>query len=139
MAKRLGNEAKVAVSTDDNTYNDIGNITSGSFSISIDKADSTDADSSGAKEEVQTNEQMSLDVTARANPSDTGQAALIDEEDDKNQLYYRVRLKEAAGEPEWKFRGNLNDLGVSFPYSDIQEMTINVTSTGAITRSTQST
>lgn len=137
MAKQIGRNAVVAVSTDDATYYDVGNVTTVSFDGATDKADSTDADSAGAKEELQTNEQYSLDITARYNIADTAQGMLVDADANKTVLYYRIRPKEVAGEREWKFQGNLNSLSVSAPYDGVQEITVGVTSTGAITRATQ--
>lgn len=137
MAKQLGRNAKIAVSSDDITYNDIGNITSSSWDGATDKAESTDADSGGAKEELQTDEQYSLDVTSRYNISDTAQAALLTSEENKTQLYYRIRPREVAGEKEWKFQGNINSVSLSAPHADVEEIQIGVTSTGAITRATQ--
>lgn len=137
MAKQLGRNAVIAVSSNGVTYTDVGNVLSISFDVATDKAESTDADSGGAKEELQTDEQASLDITARYNVADAGQLLLFAEEAAKAVLYYRVRPKEATGEREWVFQGNLNSLSVSAPYADVEELSVSVTSTGAITRATQ--
>jgi len=138
MAKQLGRSAVISVSTNDSTYYDVGNITSSDWSGSTDKADSTDADSGGSKEELQTDEQQELNITARYNSADTAQGMLIDADANKTQLYYRIRPKAVAGEREWKFLGNLNSLAVSAPHADVEELQVGISSTGTITRATQS-
>lgn len=138
MAIIIGRKAKVATSTDDSTYNDLGKVISGTLSITDDIADSTTNDSNGYKEGEYADQQASLDLTMKYDGSNTAQQQLIDEKcTNRSKLYFRIRPEETSGEEQWKFLATLDDISVDFSTGEVEELSITASSSGTITNSTQ--
>jgi len=138
MAIIIGRNSKIAVSTDDITYNDIGKITSGSMGTTIDIADATTNDSGGFKEGEYADQQASVDVTAKYDSSNTAQGQILDEfYTNRSKLYFRIRPEESAGEREWKFLATLSDVSIDMSTGEVEEISITADSSGAITIATQ--
>ena len=138
MAIILGRNSKIAVSTDDSTYNDLGKVLSGSLSIDTDVADATTNDSAGFKEGEYADQQASVEATMKYDSSNTGQAALLTEVcTNKTKLWFRVRPKEAVGEKQWKFLATVESLGTDFSTGEVEELSCSAVSSGAVTMSAQ--
>ena len=137
MATIIGRNCKVAISTDDTTYYDLGKVTSGGLSIDQDLADETNNDSAGWKESKVADKQISLDVGGKFNSSDNGQKAAMDSIMNGTTIYLRFRPAEGAGETQWKGQFQLSNWGVDTATGDVEDFSVAAQSTGAIVRSAQ--
>jgi hypothetical protein len=133
----IGRLSKIKVSDDDVTYNSLGKVTSGTFSISDDVADDTNNDSNGYKEEVLSDQQMTVDFEVKYLVSDTAQAQVITAKTGRTTIYVEAYPQETSGEKKFKFLANITELSIDTQTSEVITMTGTFQSTGTITTSTQ--
>jgi hypothetical protein len=137
MATIIGRNAKVAISTDDTTYYDLGKVTSGGLSIDVDLADETNNDSGGWKESKVADKQATVDVGGKFNSADNGQKAAMASIIAGSNIYLRFRPAEGAGETQWKGLFQLSNWGVDTATGDVEDFSVSTQSTETVAQSTQ--
>jgi TP901-1 family phage major tail protein len=137
MADVKGRTAKLAVSTDDSTYYDIGGAKDISFSASRDTIDVTDNDSTG-QEHLEGLPSASLSFTCNYDEADTAFSTLLTSNENGTQIYYRYRPRgDTSTAKEYKFQGTITSFEASGATDGAVEMSVEVESTGSITYGTQ--
>jgi hypothetical protein len=139
MPGTIGRRAKVAVSTDDVNYLDVGLVKSANLSSATDVADDTTNDSNGFKEGLYADAQSTLAVTARYDDTEPGLIAIMDEYFTlKSKLYIRYRpTGDVSGDKQWIFLATIDDFNMSTSTGESEECDFTATSTGAINMSNQ--
>jgi predicted secreted protein len=137
MAHAVGKSSKLAVSTDGISYTDVGGLTSVDSDQANDTADTSDFDSAGHKEQVYTFDQNKLSVSGHIDEADTGFDMLLTSLFSKTILYYRYRPETGSGKKQYVFQGLIESLKHSSPHDGVIDYTLDVSSTGAVTKSNQ--
>lgn len=138
MAIIIGRRSKIAVSINDVTYNDIGKVMSGSLGSSIDIADATTNDSGGFKEGEYADQQATVDVTAKYDSANLGQAAILTEVyTNRAKVWIRIRPEVSVGQKEWKFLATIDDATIDASTGEVEEFSFTGSSSGTITIGTQ--
>jgi len=137
MATIIGRNAKVAISSDDSTYYDLGKVTSGGLSIDVDLADETNNDSAGWKESKVADKQGSVEIGGKFNSADNGQKAAMSSIINGTTIYLRFRPAEGAGETQWKGLFQLSNFGVDTETGGVEDYKVSAQSTGAVAQSAQ--
>lgn len=138
MAAKIGRLGELKCSTTDSSYTNVGLLTSLSFSFANNTADTTNYDDLGNMTQIYSNRQLSLSFEAIYDASNAGQLILITEAfTNRGILYFEYYPEETAGEKKWKFQATLDSFDHSTAEADAQTLSCSLTSTGAITMSTQ--
>jgi hypothetical protein len=137
MATKIGRNAKVAISDDGITYVDIGKVTSASMSFASDMADETNNDSGGFKDEQPADSQAVIELSGKADVTDTGQVALSDCAFLKTKKYFRFRSHTNPGDPEFVFQGHASDFSNDTETGAVEDLSATITSSGTVTKQAQ--
>jgi hypothetical protein len=134
LAKKSGRLGKVAVSTDDITYNDIAEVTEISYSLAHETEDATSFTSGGVKNSDYGETQVSLSVQYLYDPADVGQDRVRTSAEGKTKIWYRYRpAGDSSGEDSIKFQGKIESLEYGNARNEKATQSLSVVSDGAIT------
>lgn len=130
MAKIVGRNFDVAISSADSSYTEIGSIKSSDMAIANDRADATDNDSAGHNEGEYSQSQRTCSVSGNYDKSDAGQLELQAAAEAKTKVWLRLRPTSSSGEREWRFQALIDDYTISGATADIEEFSFSATSDG---------
>lgn len=129
---------KVAVSTDNITYTDVGEVTDASLSTGLTEIETTNYDSNGDEEHLVGISNYSLSTTANYEKTDAGQEIVRTSRANKTQIYYRYRpAGDSSGEDEWSAQGTITSLDIGGGVGDKVDMSFDVKFTGTVTYGSQ--
>ncbi len=138
MATTIGRNATLEISDDGAAYDPLGKMTSIGHSFSTDRADETNNDSNGFKEEQPSDSQLALDGSGKFDEADVGQTAAAVAAVGKLKKFWRFRPGGAgSGLVEWTFQGHIPDFNVDTETSSVEDLTVNVSSSGTVVRAIQ--
>ena len=137
MSGTVGRNAKVAVSSADSSYTELGKIKSANLSGTNDRADSSNNDDAGWNTGEVAQKERSLAVTFVYDETDSGQEELRTAFEASAKLWFRFRPQASSGENEWRFQATVDDLNLNTEMGSIEESDFTATSDGAVTYAKQ--
>ena len=139
MADVTARIGKVAVSTDNVTYTDLGGVKDYDFSRTDGETiDVTDFDSGGWKEHLVGLAGGSVSFTMNYDEADAGQDILRTSNSARTQIYYRIRpMGDNSGDAEYIWQGTITSLTISGSVDSAVEMSADVEFTGTATEQAQ--
>jgi hypothetical protein len=133
MSDVKGFDGKLAVSTDNITYTDIGGMTQASISIGHSLIDTSDWDV-GWTTNLVGRGSITLSFTHNYDEADAGQDIVRTASEQGTQIYYRYRpMGDVSTQKEFIMQGTLESYDDTSPNDDKVESSGSVTSTGAPT------
>jgi len=131
MADQKGYEGKLAVSTTDSSYVDVGGMRECSISIGRALIDTSDWDVAWSTN-LAGRGSLSLSFTHNYDESDTGQDRIRAASEAGTQIWYRYRpMGDGAPGKEFRFQGTLETYDDTSPNDAQVESSGSVTATGA--------
>lgn len=139
MAVYQGRFAKVQVSTDDVTYDDIEKITDASISYNIDETEKTNHDSNGFREYEAGHRDGTASLSAIYDEDATAQEVLWTAflANPTTTLYFKFQHQQTAGVKELTTQAFITNMEVGLPLEEMQTLDISLRLTGATTRADQ--
>lgn len=139
MAYALGRNKILQYGTDGTNYTSIVGVTSCDIMVSGKKVDTTAHDDSGWETILAGNRSWSIDVTLNMDEAQASQSALIAGALAQTLYYWRMRpLGTSTGNFQYVGQGYILEAPkLAMPNDDKITMTMKITGTGALTKSTQ--
>ncbi len=140
MAEKKGSDATLDVSTDGISYTDVGGVKDVNDSWTTGTIDSNDYDEPDWDQHVQDRRSVSLSVTCNYDEEDAGQAIIFTAvKGTAAKLYFRYRPggDDSGTGKEVIFQGTVESLDDSSSDGSMCEISLSVTSSGAVTYQTQ--
>jgi TP901-1 family phage major tail protein len=128
MAKHVGDNWSAQVNG-----SSIANMLSISPSKSTETADTTDADSSGWMEHLQTNRELTFDVEAHYDPTDSGFQAVRDAWLNNNQVSFQFTQSDGTNSDVYSGTCTITDLSHDETHDDKVTYSFSGTATGSVT------
>lgn len=131
MSGVKGFDGKLAVSTTDSGYTDVGGMTQASVSINRNLIDTSDWDVDWVTNLVGRGS-IALSFTHNYDEADAGQDIIRTASEAGTQIWFRYRpMGDGAGQKEFRMQGTLESYDDTSPNDDKVESTGSVTSNGA--------
>lgn len=138
MAENKARLGKLAVSTDGNSYTDVGELTSCNISFDKDRADATSYDDSGYKNEVAVLQMVTVSGEGNYDETDAGQVILLTALNNQTAIYFRWRPlgTDVGSNKEWIFQSEPTG-SVDGDVGSVATFSFDAPSKGTVTYQTQ--
>jgi hypothetical protein len=134
MAKQLGSNATIEVSTDGLTYTKAFRVKKASADPSNTSVDSTDNDDNGYKSKLYGDQEVPASFTCNYDPSDPGQIIVINAARSKTKIFIRYRSRgTGSGLPQGYGMVVVKKAVADSEHEKVQELSVDCDSDGAWT------